>query len=172
MMAPGGKTGRKEGTTCMKLKVAEDVDAPIGFVFAHMSSFTQFETEIRGRGADLTRVGNWTEAGLGVRWRGSVQVRGKMRKIEAEVAEWVPDDTIVTETTVGGMDARYQMTFIALSPEVTRVATELDLKPRTLTARLIIQTMKLARGRVLQRMTATLARQSNEIEGAWRQSQA
>ncbi|QBY02277.1 hypothetical protein E2K80_17300 [Rhodophyticola sp. CCM32] len=152
----------------MKFKTAEDMDAPIGFVYEHMTDFAHFEADIRGRGGELRRVDGWTEAARGVRWRGVAAVRGKTRKIEAELVELTRDDMAVIEIAVGGMDARYQLAFIALSSNVTRVATELNLKPNTLTARLIIQTMKLVRGRVLQRMTATLARQGNRIETAWR----
>ncbi len=152
----------------MKFKAAEDVDAPIDFVSQRMCDFSQFEADVKGRGAELTRVGNWTEPSVGSRWRGSVQVRGKVRKIEAEVAELEPKDHALIDIAVGGMEAKYLMSFISLSPEVTRVAAELDLKPKTLTARLILQTMKLARGRVLQRMTANLARQGNQIEAEWR----
>ncbi|WJY22200.1 SRPBCC family protein [Fontisubflavum oceani] len=154
----------------MKFKVAEDVDAPIGFVFERMTDFSQFEADVKRRGADLRRVGNWTRIAEGVQWRGAVQVRGKKRKIEAELAELVPDESAKVDITVGGMEAVYQMAFIALSPDVTRVATELDLKPRTLTARLIIQTLKLARGRVVRRMTRNLMRQGNQTAAAWRQA--
>lgn len=154
----------------MKFKVAEDVDAPIGFVFERMTDFSQFEADVKRRGADLRRVGNWTQIAEGVQWRGAVQVRGKTRKIEAELAELVPNESAKVDITVGGMEAVYQMAFIALSPEVTRVATELDLKPRTLTARLIIQTLKLARGRVVRRMTRNLMRQGNQTAAAWRQA--
>ncbi|MBF9048750.1 SRPBCC family protein [Roseobacter sp. HKCCD9010] len=154
----------------MKFKVAEDVDAPIGFVFERMTDFSQFEADVKRRGADLRRVGNWTQIAEGVQWRGAVQVRGKKRKIEAELTELVPDESAKVDITVGGMEAVYQMAFIALSPEVTRVATELDLKPRTLTARLIIQTLKLARGRVVRRMTRNLMRQGNQTAAAWRQA--
>ena len=154
----------------MKFKVAEDVDAPIGFVFERMTDFSQFEADVKRRGADLRRVGNWTQIAEGVQWRGAVQVRGKKRKIEAELAELVPNESAKVDITVGGMEAVYQMAFIALSPDVTRVATELDLKPRTLTARLIIQTLKLARGRVVRRMTRNLMRQGNQTAAAWRQA--
>lgn len=154
----------------MKFKVAEDVDAPIGFVFERMTDFSQFEADVKRRGADLRRVGNWTQIAEGVQWRGAVQVRGKKRKIEAELTELVPNESAKVDITVGGMEAVYQMAFIALSPEVTRVATELDLKPRTLTARLIIQTLKLARGRVVRRMTRNLMRQGNQTAAAWRQA--
>lgn len=154
----------------MKFKVAEDVDAPIGFVFERMTDFSQFEADVKRRGADLRRVGNWTQIAEGVQWRGAVQVRGKKRKIEAELTDLVPNESAKVDITVGGMEAVYQMAFIALSPEVTRVATELDLKPRTLTARLIIQTLKLARGRVVRRMTRNLMRQGNQTAAAWRQA--
>ena len=46
----------------MKFKVAEDVDAPLDFVYSRMADFSRLEDEIRGRGAELRREGNWTQA--------------------------------------------------------------------------------------------------------------
>lgn len=164
-MRDGGETG---GT--MKFKVAEDVDAPTGFVFERMTEFTQVEDDLRRRGVELQRQGNWARAERGVRWRGAATVRGKQRPIEAELSRLEPDETAVVDSRIGGMDCTYELSFVTLQPEVTRVAATLELKPNTLTARLIIQTLKLARGRVLQRMTASLARQGNQIEADWRRA--
>lgn len=84
------------------------------------------------------------------------------------IGHMAENDTILVESKVGGMDCSYEMTFYEMSPTITRIATVLELKPNTLSARLIIQTLKLARGRVLQKMTGILVRRGNEIEADYR----
>jgi len=155
----------------MKFKVAEDIDAPVGMVFVQMTDFTGFEADARGRGADLRRVDNWTTAAVGVGWRGSVKVRSKTRAIASTVTILTQDETLVVDSRIGGMDCNLEMMFVPLSAERTRVAMTLEMKPDTLTARLILQTLKLARGRVLQRMTGALAREGDAIEADWRRKQ-
>jgi hypothetical protein len=155
----------------MKFKVSEDVDAPRSMVWARFTDFSGFEEDVRGRGATLTRVGNWSETAEGVEWRGEVTVRGKARAVSSRVTRLVPEDICVVESRIGGMDCYYEMSFIPLSAEVTRVALVLDLSANTLTARLLLQTMKLARGKVLQRLQGLIARQGNAAEAAYRRSQ-
>jgi hypothetical protein len=152
----------------MKFKVSEDVDAPQAMVWAHFTDFSGFENDARGRGATLTRVGNWTLAAQGVEWRGAVTVRGKSRPITAKITQNVAQELCVIESRIGGMNCHHEMSFVPLSPAVTRVALMLDLSADTLTARLLLQTLKLARGRVLQRLQALIARQGNAVEAEWR----
>lgn len=152
----------------MKFKVSEDVDAPQAMVWARFTDFSGFENDARGRGATLTRLGNWTETAQGVEWRGEVTVRGKSRPITAKVTQLVPQEMCIVESRIGGMNCHHEMSFIALSGAVTRVGLVLDLSADTLTARLLLQTMKLARGRVLQRLQGILARQGNVVEAEWR----
>lgn len=152
----------------MKFKVSEDVDAPRPMVWARLTDFTGMEQDARGRGATIVRVGNWAQTAEGVEWRGEVTVRGKTRPLSAKVTRFVPDEICLIESRIGGMSCVYEIGFVALTPEITRVAVTLDLSAQTLTARLILQTMKLARGRVMQRLQGTIARQGNAVEAAWR----
>jgi hypothetical protein len=152
----------------MKFKVSEDVDAPQAMVWARFTDFSGFEEDVRGRGATVNRVGNWATTAEGVEWRGEVTIRGKSRPVASKVTRLVSEELCVIESRIGGMDCHYEMSFVPLSPEVTRVALVLDLSADTLTARLILQTLKLARGRVLQRLQGMLARQGNAVEAAWR----
>ena len=66
------------------------------------------------------------------------------------------------------MNCHQEIIFVPLSTTVTRVALMLDFSADTLTARLLLQTMKLARGRVLQKLQGVLARQGNAVEAAYR----
>jgi hypothetical protein len=152
----------------MKFKVSEDLDAPQAMVWDQFTDFTGFENDVRGRGATLTRMGNWTQPAQGAEWRGEVTVRGKSRPIAAKITQVVAPELCVIESRIGGMNCHQEMSFVPLSPAVTRVGLVLDLSADTLTARLLLQTLKLARGRVLQRLQAMLARQGNAAEAEWR----
>ena len=152
----------------MKFKVSEDVDAPQEMVWARFTDFSGFEEDARGRGAILNRVGNWTQTVQGVEWRGEVTVRGKSRPITAKVTQLVPQELCIVDSRIGGMNCHQEIIFVPLSTTVTRVALMLDLSADTLTARLLLQTMKLARGLVLQTLQGVLARQGNAVEAAYR----
>lgn len=154
----------------MKFKVSEDINAPIETAWDHFTDFTMFENDVRGRGAEITRVGNWTETAEGVEWRGAVTIRGKRRAFSSKVSRMVPQDICILESRIGGMDCLYELNFVRLSPESTRVGLVLDLSAGTLTARLLLQTLKLARGRVLQRIKGVLTRQGTAAEAAHRRS--
>ena len=155
----------------MKFKVSEDVDAPMNLVWTRFVDFSQFENEAKRRGADLVRLGDWSEPKIGAKWRGEVPVRGKSRMIVAEITTFDPEETCVVTSQIGGMDCVYDLTFVALSPEVTRVTSVLELSANTLSARLLLQTMKLARGKVIQKLQAIPARQGNAAEATWRKMQ-
>lgn len=155
----------------MKLNATEDVDAPMGVVWERFTDFLAFENEAQGRGADLTCVGDWSSAAPGAKWRGEIPVRGKKRLIEGEITQYAEGEICGVESHIGGMDYLYELSFVQLSPEATRVTVTLDLAAKTLSARLLLQTMKLARGRIQQKLQALLARQANAAEANWRKMQ-
>lgn len=154
----------------MKFKVSEDVDAPAGITWARFTDFTGIEAEITGRGAELSRVGNWTDATEGCGWRGSAKIRGRVRPVTSEISALEAPGKCEITTTVGGMEAVYEMTFLELRADMTRVQVVLDQSANTLSARLALQTLKLARGRVMQRLQGLLARQGNLAEEDYRRS--
>jgi len=155
----------------MKFKVSEDVDAPADITWTRFTDFSGIEAEAKGRGADLARVGNWTAPEVGCAWRGSIRVRGRMRPLTSEIVALDGPDRCEITTVIGGMQASYDMTFLSLRADMTRVQVTLDLSANTLSARLALQTLKLARGRVLQRLQGLLARQGNLAAEDYRRAQ-
>jgi len=152
----------------MKFKVSEEVDAPQAMVWTRFTDFSGFENDARGRGATITRVGNWTTTAEGVEWRGEVTIRGKARAVSARVARLVPQELCLIDSRIGGMECGYEMTFVPVSADVTEVSIVLELSVDTLAARLLLQTLKLARSRVMLRLQGMLARQGNAVEAAYR----
>lgn len=156
----------------MKFKVSEDVDAPADITWARFTDFSGIEAEATGRGADLSRVGNWQTAAPGCAWRGSAKIRGRVRPVASEISALSAPERCEITTTIGGMEAVYEMTFLALREDMTRVQVVLDLSASTLSARLALQTLKLARGRVMQRLQGLLARQGNLAEDDYRRARS
>ena len=154
----------------MKFKVSEDVDAPADITWARFTDFSGIEADARGRGAELARVGNWAVAAPGSTWRGQVSVRGRKRPLTSQISAMEAPGRCEIQTTVGGMEATYEMTFLELRPDMTRVQVVLDMSAGTLSARLALQTLKLARGRVMQRLQGLLARQGNLAEDDYRRA--
>ena len=152
----------------MKFKVADDVEAPVDWVWAGFTDFAAIEADIRAREAELSRVGDWKEAALGVAWRGSVPVRGKVRTIDARIAGFVPEERLLVDSRIGGMSCTYEVTFTPLAGGSTRVSVTLELKASTLSARLLLQTLKIARRKVIQRLDGAVVRQGQAVEADWR----
>jgi hypothetical protein len=150
----------------MELSVSEDIDAPAAAVWDRVTDFSMAEDMAKGRGVELSRAGNWTQAAQGVEWRGKVTVRGKTRKITSRISHFAPEDTLVVDSTIGGMRTVYTVILVPLAPEVTRATATLEVSATTLTARLILQTMKLARGRLADRLQGLLRRQGKAARAA------
>ena len=154
----------------MKFKTTEDVDAPPDLTFARLTDFGGIEAELARHGAALARVGNWQAPEAGRGWRGTVRVRGQVRPASSEIVDWTAPTLCTIRSTVGGMDAVFEVSLAPLRPDLTRVQAVLELSARTLSARLALQTLKLGRARVLQRLQGYLARQGNLAEEDWRRA--
>lgn len=156
----------------MNFKVSEDIDASADITWARFTDFSGIEADISGRGVELSRVGNWETATEGCVWRGSVKIRGRVRPVASEISVLTPPERCEIRTVIGGMEAVYEMTFLALRDDMTRVQVVMDLSAKTLSARLVLKTLKLARGRVLQRLQGLLARLGNLAEDDYRRSRS
>lgn len=148
----------------MKLKVSDDAECPVETVFSMLTDFAWIEDDLRGQGVELARQGNWQQAEIGKAWTGRVTFRGKTRQIDAKVSGIEPGRMIEVEARIGGMRLVHETRLVPLGDQVTRVNISADMRPDTLNARLLIQSLKLARGRVLDRMQRRLASDIRRME--------
>lgn len=148
----------------MKFKLSEDIDAPRAAVWQSFTAFEALEGEMASHGVALSRVSDWSTVAQGVAWTGEAKLRGRLRAITGEITAYTPEELCVIESRIGGMLCHHEMRFIALSPATTRVAMVLDLSAQTLSARLVLQALKLSRKRIMQRFRALIVRRANIIE--------
>lgn len=155
----------------MIFETREEVDVPRDFAFERFSDFTRYEQAARGYGADIRRVQGFTKVTEGVSWRGSAVIRGKTRGVEATVKRLARPETAQIETVVGGMNVVVDLDFDELAPEKTLVRATAKLKATTLGARLILQTVKLARKKIQAKIDSRLVALANQYEDEYRRQQ-
>ncbi len=149
----------------MKIVAKEDIEAPIETVFANVSDFRRFERSAIRRGAKIKRLDMLEEPGTGMAWDASFFTRGKKRALHLEVESFDAPDKIGLDLSSDGMKGQVLVELVALSRTRTRLRLVTELKPQTLSARLLIQSLRLARGNIQQRIQNRLAELGAAIEG-------
>lgn len=146
----------------MDFKANEDIEVPIDTVFAQVSDFALYERQALRRGAAVRRQG--AAVGPGLAWDIDFEFRAKARKLRAEIETWDPPNGYSVRARSGGLEALTEIELVALSRDRTRLNVRMQVDPRTLTARLLLQSMKLARATLTRRFAARVAKFAEEIE--------
>lgn len=146
----------------MQFSTKEDIEAPIEDVFAMLSEFDQFERSAIRRGIEVQRIG--TQTGKGMAWNARFLLRGKERDMRLDLVEHDRPNGMQVDAHSDGIDGTMKLELVALSQQRTRMAIVLNLKPKTLPARLLIQSMKLAKANLTKRFKLKVASYAKSLE--------
>lgn len=151
----------------MKFSTSEDIEAPIEHVFAQVSDFAGFERRALRQGADVRRLGDGSvEAGC--EWDVAFKLRGRDRQMRATLVTLIAPEMYKIDAQSDGMTAATVVELVAMSPRQTRLTVAIDLRPRSLTARVLLQSMKLAKTKLNKRFKARVLEYAEEIEDTYR----
>jgi carbon monoxide dehydrogenase subunit G len=148
----------------MKLSGRTDIGAPIAFVFAALSDFEAWERAAMRRGADVHRTDKLRAAGPGMTWQARFAWRGRERNLQVRLTKLQPLLNLAIDFDGPSVEGNLNIDLVELSAKRTRMLMQVDLKPRTLAARLFIQSLRLAKRRVQRRYDARLAAVAQDIE--------
>lgn len=148
----------------MKFSTRQDIEAPVDHVFARATDFAGFEKRALRRGIDLRRIDDLPVNAVGMHWDAAFTFRGKARKIDARLTTYDVDSCYVIQSKSGGVDADLTVEFMALSRAKTRVIVGLELRPTTLSSRLLVQSLKFAKANLYGRFEGRVKRLSAQIE--------
>lgn len=134
----------------MKFSAQEDVKLPQADVFARLSDFETFERIAIKRNVRVSQISqnNSNEDTLG--WSCRFKVRGRTRDVEIRLVEFDEPNSLKFHATNPALHARLEIEVIPLSHVQTRIQVISVLEPKTLAARLLVQSMKLARSKFNQ----------------------
>lgn len=155
----------------MKLTAKTDLEVPAAFVFATLIDNASWEREAVRNGVDVERPPGTPNNGVGAEWRIRGHFRGKSRKALIRVEEMVVDQRLVLVIDSPSMEGNSRIEVMVLSPRRSRLRIDLEVKPKTLAARLFINTMRLAKGRVQARFERGLGQLGGRIKDRYERSQ-
>ncbi len=141
----------------MKFSAREDIDAPIETVFVAVSDFDAFERRMLRRGVDITRDEAIPLDEIGARWKAKFTWRGRSYDVDAELVALEPGTSYAIESLSNGVETMATVDLVALSKTRTRLFVSLELKPKTLSSRLFVQSLRLAKGNLSRRFKARVS---------------
>ena len=148
----------------MKLTTKEDVEAPIEEVFAALTDFDGFERAALRRGAEVVRLEKPGVGGVGQSWRIAFIYRGKLREMTVRLMAKEVPTALRFQGRAKSLDGELLVDLVAQSRRRTRVTVNLDIIPKTLTARIFIQSLVFARGRINDRFAKRVRLFGQSIE--------
>ena len=152
----------------MNFSTREDIEAPIEFVFDALSDFEGFERAALRRGAEVVRTDRQARIGPGMSWRAQFPLRGKARRVNIALERYERPGLIRFDGMSKSMEGDLTVELLDLSPRRTRMAVKLDLRPMTLTARIMLQSLRLAKAKVSYRFSNGVHEHARAIEGRYR----
>ncbi|KUP91187.1 SRPBCC family protein [Tritonibacter horizontis] len=141
----------------MQFETKEDIEGPIADIFAAITDFDTFERSAIRRGVEVQRHGTADNALTDLSWDVTFVFRGTERKMKLDVAESEPPNAIALVATGSGMVGDMKVELLALSPRRTRMTVQCNLTPKTLAARLLVQSLKLARSKLNRKFRLRVA---------------
>ncbi|MCC5971368.1 MAG: SRPBCC family protein [Pararhodobacter sp.] len=137
----------------MKIDATKDFKRPRGKVFASFSDPARVDAVLGSVGTQLRREG---AGDVGSVWHMVVSVGGKERPVSVTLAERIAADTIRLAATSDMVDVDMVFSFADMPDEGCKVTSEATLTPRTLAARVGLQTLRLAKGKIEQRLVRAM----------------
>lgn len=148
----------------MKFSTREDIEAPIEKVFAAVTDFAGFEHAAMRRGIKFSRTDKAARPGPGSGWTIDYKFRGRARRAVATISKLERPQLMRTDFESGGIKGTGEVELIALSPSRTRMTVGLEMTPQTLAARLMLQSLKLAKSGLTTKFKARIAQYAADMQ--------
>lgn len=152
----------------MKFEHGKDIAAPLDFVYAQMTDFEQFQRLAARRKTRVTRLDALEGTGAGMCWRLGFRLRGRDREVEVTLDDLVPERRIGYAIEGDAISGRALIELTSLSPEMTRMTNIISVSGKKLGMRLVLQSLRLARGRVSRRIDGLADQLAHRIGESWR----
>lgn len=154
----------------MRLTAKIDIEVPLAEVYRYITDFNAWEEAVTRRGAAVARSGATADA-VGAGWRVRFAYRGKARNVLVKVARLVPGEVAGFLIDSPSIEGASQVEVTPLSPRRTRVRVVVDVKPKTLAARVFISTLRLSKRRVDRRFERRVTQLGTALADRYQRSQ-
>lgn len=147
----------------MRFTTKQDIEAPLDFVFRTMTDFEAWERSAMRRGVEVERTDKLTRPGTGMSWASRFSYRGKQRAIELRLVGLEPPATLAFAAQSNAVEGTAKLELMEMSARRTRLHVVVEVSPRSLAARLFLQSLRLARGRIDRKFDQRVAQLASDI---------
>lgn len=148
----------------MKFTGKTDIEATLNATFAQFADFESFERFGLQSGADIRRKDDLTAPGPGMMWDLRMEYRGKPRRLDVELVDYDPPNNLNFTASSDAVNATILVELVPLSNRQTRAAVTLDVTPKSLAAKLAVQTARLTKGALNKKFKNRLNRFGKSLE--------
>ena len=148
----------------MEFSAEHDIKAPLDFVYSQVTDFATLENYILSAGAFVERVDDLDEDAPGMIWRIEGNVRGKRRTLDIELKELQVEEQLDYEIRSKDMTTQMIVEVIALDRTTTRLVSRISPEAHSISARLILQSARLAQRTLEKRLGKRLATFGKAVE--------
>ncbi len=160
-----GAAGLVTGLFHMKFSTRFDTEMTAAELFDVVGDFGRVERMLVGRGANVSRIDPARDPGTGVGWNIAFSWRGRERKLRLDVTRYDRPERMTIEGISEALDISINATVVALSRTRSRLVFEVELRPRNMKARLMLQTAKLAKPQLDRRFSRRVGEILQEMRG-------
>lgn len=148
----------------MNFSSRTDIEKPIADVFSALANFEMWETAAMRRGVEVARVDHQRKPTSGSQWDVKFNHRGKQRQARITLGQIDTNRQLALSIDGRVLDGQASVELVALSPRRTRIVLYIEVKPRTLGARLFLQSVRLAKQKVQTKLNERLANFARELD--------
>lgn len=139
----------------MKFDAFKDLEIGQIDLFDRLSDFEQFERQVIRRGVNISRQGSIVSQS-GLKWQCNFDYRGRNRSVLIELVDFEQPSALKFYVINNALNISVKLDLVALSLSRTRLSATSVIEPKTLAARLLVQSMKLTRSKYNKRYKSRL----------------
>ena len=138
----------------MKFETSGDISAPTQYVCESITTGRAIERFEQQRGVVNQRSTPTALTGFGQCWSAAFKFRNTLWQAQVGVVGFNPPKTLAFKSVIRGLASEVMISFTALSNGQTRLTFDLDLLPKSLSARIFVQSLKVVRDKIDARFAA------------------
>ncbi len=129
----------------MNFTSKQDIVAPAEHVFFQLADFDFYESYAMRLGAQVERMDNFANPQPGMCWNISGVLRGKARNVKLTLDTYNPVEKLSYFCVSNSLNAIVDFNVIPLSKTETRLKASIDIEAKGLSARVALQSARLAK---------------------------
>lgn len=146
----------------MDLKATEEIAVPIDVAWRGITEFDRFEEALRRQEVTLHREGQ--EVGEGTTWEAEFPFMGRTLKATASVARMESPRLLRLEGQGTGIIGYAEIALTQLDEERCRADVSAGLKAKAIGAQVILQPLRVAKGRLQEQLAERVGRIARRVE--------